>query len=346
MSIMRIQSIELENYRQFRGKTTIEFACNPRRSITVIHGANGSGKTNLLSAINWCLYAREGRLSRCKEYQRIINDAELHKLASGQRAYTRVALKIHNKILDCCYRFERKTGASKDPNNGVVFDYKSEFNAYEEDKGHSQETPEPNDLVRNILPYEAKSCFFFNGAQLPQFLNKMESGQARDVTELYWLDKAIHQLEKTVSAIEASETKEELLAIGDDLQGIVSLLALMRARVFWSDTFDSKYLDSLSSSDRHLLALYDVWMLQKESGIGSPVIIDTPLAIIDSGLWEQAAKWFLQFAKTTQVILLMNDTEYCPLVRRLLSKRVGKEYELLYDEKSGQTSVREAQLRS
>lgn len=36
------------------------------------------------------------------------------------------------------------------------------------------------------------------------------------------------------------------------------------------DKLDLEYLNTLSSSDRYLLAYYDVWMLQKESGVGSP----------------------------------------------------------------------------
>jgi len=57
-SSMKLERITLENFRQFSGKQRLEFALDEKRRVTVIHGANGAGKTSLFLAINWCLYGR------------------------------------------------------------------------------------------------------------------------------------------------------------------------------------------------------------------------------------------------------------------------------------------------
>ena len=52
---MKLIRIELQNFRAFYGDQAIDFSTNPDKPVTVIHGENGAGKTNLLNAIYWCL---------------------------------------------------------------------------------------------------------------------------------------------------------------------------------------------------------------------------------------------------------------------------------------------------
>src|SRR5258708_36673047 len=53
---MKFERITLENFRQYYGQESLDFAKDNRRRVTVIHGVNGAGKTSLFLAINWCLY--------------------------------------------------------------------------------------------------------------------------------------------------------------------------------------------------------------------------------------------------------------------------------------------------
>ena len=48
---MKIKSIEIENFRQFKGNQVIEFDTDGK--ITVILGDNGTGKTTLAQFFNW-----------------------------------------------------------------------------------------------------------------------------------------------------------------------------------------------------------------------------------------------------------------------------------------------------
>ena len=53
---MMLRSLMLENFRQFYGVQTIEFAATEDHNVTVVYGANGAGKTALLNAFTWCFY--------------------------------------------------------------------------------------------------------------------------------------------------------------------------------------------------------------------------------------------------------------------------------------------------
>ena len=60
---MRIERIDLKNYRQFRN-VCVDFGKSAKEDLHVIVADNGTGKTNLLNAINWCLYGNEPHLSK------------------------------------------------------------------------------------------------------------------------------------------------------------------------------------------------------------------------------------------------------------------------------------------
>lgn len=55
---IKLISIEIQNYRQYYGNHKINFTSRDK-GFTVIFGKNGEGKSNLLNAINWCLYKYE-----------------------------------------------------------------------------------------------------------------------------------------------------------------------------------------------------------------------------------------------------------------------------------------------
>lgn len=53
---MLIRSLFIKNFRQFKGETNIDFACDKEKNVTIILGDNTYGKTTLLQTFNWCLY--------------------------------------------------------------------------------------------------------------------------------------------------------------------------------------------------------------------------------------------------------------------------------------------------
>jgi DNA sulfur modification protein DndD len=205
--IMKIQSVELENYRQYRGKVAVELTCDPTRNISIIQGVNGAGKTNMLNAVNWCLYSKEEHLSKYDaKKQPIINDAELRELPEGEKIYAQVTVKmIDEKDNNRFYQFDRRIGAKKDGNGKVIFDSEPEFHVYMQIKQDIQEIRETEMLINRILPHGVKSFFFFDGEQLDEFFKEERSTKVReaifDVSQLYLLDRTIEHFEKTISSI-------------------------------------------------------------------------------------------------------------------------------------------------
>lgn len=53
---MRIESIEIQNFRQFRNLSFKFPHSYGENDLHIIFANNGVGKTNVLNAITWCLY--------------------------------------------------------------------------------------------------------------------------------------------------------------------------------------------------------------------------------------------------------------------------------------------------
>ena len=49
---MLLKSLEIENFRQFRGRQTVNFSTDKDKNVTIIMGENGSGKSYILGKIN------------------------------------------------------------------------------------------------------------------------------------------------------------------------------------------------------------------------------------------------------------------------------------------------------
>ena len=52
---MHLLRLRVSNFRSFYGAQDIVFSSQETKGVTLIHGENGAGKTNLLNAIFWCL---------------------------------------------------------------------------------------------------------------------------------------------------------------------------------------------------------------------------------------------------------------------------------------------------
>jgi DNA sulfur modification protein DndD len=93
----------------------------------------------------------------------------------------------------------------------------------------------------------------------------------------------------------------------------------------------------LSAGERQILAVSILWGLAKASGRPLPAIIDTPLGRLDSKHRQQLIGNYFPKA-SHQVILLSTDEEIDQSYRNDLSKYIGREYHIEYQE-SLQTST-------
>lgn len=182
---MRFSSVKIRNYRQYR-EVDIEFAKTTDYDMHAIIATNGAGKTNLLNAVNWCLYGDEPHLQNKNEALTICNlDAIADAEEMGEENCV-VTVTINAEHGDKEYVFERTQTVrvkSKFPTSAPTLTVK-----YYDDDGNLLivEGDEANEIVESYVPRRIREYFFFDGEQLSNYF--------RDTGESKHIKDSIHEI--------------------------------------------------------------------------------------------------------------------------------------------------------
>jgi len=165
---MKLIRLEINNFRQFYGKQSIDFAVDPEHGVTLIHGENNGGKTALLNALRWCLY--EETTENLLDPKNLLNK---HAESQGKNTFgVSIQLEHENRLLDV-RRIQDKNSAS------------SSLHVYEIIDGCYAEKAEenPNTLINTFLPKEMSQYFFYQGEGTGTLSSQNDFSHIKDAIE-------------------------------------------------------------------------------------------------------------------------------------------------------------------
>ncbi|NJO94692.1 MAG: AAA family ATPase [Pleurocapsa sp. CRU_1_2] len=208
---MKLNYLQLCNFRQFYGKTPqIKFASGERNT-TVVYGNNGAGKTSILNAFTWVLY--EKFTAAFASPKLLVNQRSLAEAAPEQAVECWVELQFERdrKI----YQLKRKCYASKNAQRQISYTQANLFMLVAGDDGRWYPPLEsPEDIINRILPASLHQYFFFDGERIDGFFRQNHNSNiAEDTKELLGvkvLDRGIEHLKKAKRSLQ-----EELAELGD-----------------------------------------------------------------------------------------------------------------------------------
>jgi DNA sulfur modification protein DndD len=223
---MKLKKLEITNFRQFYGTVKLDFSTCPRKNVTVIHGANASGKTALLNAFRWCLYGKIDLPSPDKVVSnRLVVESDNTKPIT-------VSIAIEFDHDDEIYRLERKRKYRKFDDLKIDPTGPSELTLSKiggKDK-QSEIVENPQDRIRQILPEDIQPYFFFDGEDISSLANaedKIKDG-IRNLMSITQIERGIKHLESCVqrfrkeysnhSGTEAQNLDSQIAGIENDLQ--------------------------------------------------------------------------------------------------------------------------------
>ena len=169
---MLLQSIKLENFRQFRNES-IDFADgNNGKNVTIIIGENGTGKTTFAQAFFWCLYG-ETEFSD----KNMLNKVVASELRPGQEAKVQVVLKLKHGDVD--YTLIREQIYRKDASNRIKPDNTVFDIAKKDASGNTSYIKKTacESEVKGILPKELSRYFFFDGERIEKMSKDISNGK-------------------------------------------------------------------------------------------------------------------------------------------------------------------------
>ncbi len=200
-------SVDLKNYRQYRGEQSIKFGASEKKNFTIIQGPNGSGKTNLLNAITWCLYGTEPHLSGISKEKSLgpMNLTALKQLGPNKTLDMWVRIELGESRSE--YQITRFLRAYKRPDGEVIFSSPPEnpkviYLEGRDWKVHTQ----PAYLISYLLPEAISGFFFFDGEHLDDFFKaesrKLVERALLDVSQINLMIKANGRLEDVRNQIQ------------------------------------------------------------------------------------------------------------------------------------------------
>lgn len=182
---MRIDKIEIRNFRQYRDLSFQFPRVEGKKDLHIIYAKNGVGKTNVLNALTWCLYATEMHLGDKNTASAILNNQQVQELRQN-------LAKDGNILGDATVRILL---SSDDGKEKIRFQRVGKFNVTHEavllvgtefsimhfvdGEWNSVDSEEDTAaLVKKYVPEEIHDYIFFDGEHLE---NYFKAGQSVDI---------------------------------------------------------------------------------------------------------------------------------------------------------------------
>ena len=210
---MRIKKIILSNYRQFKD-IEITFTKKCESDLHIIIGKNGTGKTNILNALNWCLYYDEPHLSRNSQQLPLINLQSVDEAEDGEIKYVKVEVWV--EITENRYFIFTRRAAyiiyKNEKNEKHPKKQHTEFEVkYTNERGNTNiiQNEEADFYVERFVPKAIREFFFFDGERLDNYFKEATAERIRHtITLISQVDLLENKIERRLSGILKEFRKE------------------------------------------------------------------------------------------------------------------------------------------
>lgn len=176
---MRLQSIELTNFRQFKDEK-IQFAIDKNQNVTLIMGDNGSGKISLAQAFFWCFYGTNSFQDKI-----LLNRLVANNMIPNQKEMVCVRVYLEHKQEEYCIvrqqEYTKQYNDSLKPQNSILAISKKDKNGNRmwlgTGKTESLKNIELTNTINDIMPQDLSKYFFFDGEKIETLSKEISSGR-------------------------------------------------------------------------------------------------------------------------------------------------------------------------
>jgi len=246
---MRFEKIVLKNYRQFRD-VEITFDKKSSNDLHIFVGVMGTGKTNLLNAICWCLYGDEPYLSKDSQQLPRVNLKAVEDAKLGENIQVCVEVWIETEERNK-YIYRRRENFRIYEENGKPAPH-SQTESFEveyiDEEGNMKifgdVKEELQSYVERFLPKSIREFFFFDGERLDRYFKEATAENVRHaifkISQLDILDRVSERIDKILSEIRREagkinprieETREKLEQKENALKEIIRMIGECKEQI-------------------------------------------------------------------------------------------------------------------
>ncbi|MCP4109897.1 MAG: AAA family ATPase [Desulfobacteraceae bacterium] len=186
---MILRKLTMKNFRQFHGIQEIIFASPDRtegKSVTVIFGENGRGKTGIYRAIMFCLYG-DHRLSQDAHVEEkelhLVNNTELRKSASDKGNPVECFVKLEFSHSSSVYTLQRNILGMLDGDEAIE-EFGKVILIQQTVEGNTkiiEDNSKIKNVINSILDHRVREYFLFDGEKIER-LTRASSDQRKEIS--------------------------------------------------------------------------------------------------------------------------------------------------------------------
>lgn len=223
---MEIDYVHMKNFRQYQD-TKIEFARSHHKNFTIIIGANGAGKTNLLNAMTWCLFGEE--LHKDSRYAGLplLNTSTLDETKEEILELSVEIQFIQNDgrklLITRTKHFKNEAG--RDPVEVAQAHDLCIMRETERDWVGPIYGDDAQYIIDNLIPQSVEEYFFFDGERLDDYFKDSTGRDIRmavfRISQLELFEKLIDHLTKR-----RNDSLKKARDLGDEAESIRQMIEL------------------------------------------------------------------------------------------------------------------------
>ena len=182
---MRIENIEIQNFRQYRNLSFKFPHVQGSNDLHIIYANNGVGKTNVLNAITWCLYDTEMHLGDKNTALAILNNQKVQELRQhlpeGGNTIGDATVSILFSSDEAAEKIRFQRVGKFNVTNEAVIPVNTEFSImhFVDGEWNSIDTEEETlSFVKKNVPEEIHEYIFFDGEHLESYF---KAGQFENI---------------------------------------------------------------------------------------------------------------------------------------------------------------------
>ncbi len=202
---MKIKELKLTNFRPFHYDTTINFDFSETKPLTIVRAENRTGKTSLLTAIQWCLYGDKVIIDSKQSLtggDLLVSLDALENAKPDDIIQTQVSVRFEYGGKEFIAKRVRETRRAKHAVDSLP-DGTDVFTVLRVDPTGVNIVPNPTIFIQQILPENLRELFFFDGDRINSFMkpDHQDAVQAAvsDMLEFELFDEALRHLKSIIT---------------------------------------------------------------------------------------------------------------------------------------------------
>lgn len=294
---MILDKIVMENFRQFKGKQSLDLSDLSERNVTIVHAENGAGKTTILKAVLWGLYGHGGLSDDFEQPSKIIHEGSAHGCKTPESLVASVTLHFRHGASER-YVLTRSLTLAQQNKDSTKTDLLLEVIK----GGQTFTENKPQQKIYELIPMGISAFLFFNGERIESLAEERNSAK---VTEAIHQMLGLKLLDRTIEDLEHQSVRGKLRQdlqehTSDEKRGLLEELAQLEA----------------------LSAQRDVQLDEKQKNLEG---INAQLAAIDKKLVDNQEAFELQTRRGLLTKECDDLQSRCDDLTRRLAKTVGED---------------------